>query len=371
MHEFWNIISTLTEKGVLDNQLEELWENCHKTGVSCSKSDKEKIFFKIIHNRESNRIFISRKFQLSKITAAASVIILAASLTLYLLSSTNHHKNDETKPKSIYSSDIPPGGNKAILTLSDGEIIILDSIKNGYLAQQGNTRIMKLDNGILEYNILPDKKEKVVLNTIQTPRGGEYSVLLPDGTNVLLNAESKIIFPTCFIGKARIVEFIGEAYFEVAPDVNSPFIVKTGDVEIKVLGTHFNINHYVDEKDIKVTLIEGSVKVRSANMNAETTLTPGEQAIINQSDGLRIAKADINEVLAWRNGKFQFNNSDIHSLMRQISRWYNIKVVFGDSIPEVHFGGSISRNSNLSQVLNMLEISGVRFKIEDNTIFIK
>jgi len=370
LHEFWHTMSELAENGAIDKQLEALWKYYSETQIQYISTDKEKIFANILQKRRQPYHFVSRKTLRFRITAAASIILLVASVTFYLLSRTDQQHGNEIVQETHFNYDVPPGGNRAVLTLSGGEKIVLDTARNGYLAQQGNTKISKLDNGKLEYNVLLGDKDKVVTNTISTPRGGEYSVVLPDGTKVWLNADSKIKFPNIFTGNERKVEISGEVYFEVAHNAKMPFIVKTGEVEVRVLGTHFNINAYKDEGSMKVTLLEGSVQVISAYSSAVTTLKPGQQAQLTEGSELKVSTIDVEEVVAWKNGEFQFNETDISTLMRQIARWYDIEVVFANKAPSLRFGGSISRKSNLSQVLKILEISGVKISIEEKKIIV-
>ena len=266
-------------------------------------------------------------------------------------------------------NDILPGGNRAVLTLDDGSQIVLDNAHNGTLAQQGNAEIVKLDDGKLAYDIVSNEKSQIISNKITTPRGGQYFVSLPDGTNVWLNATSSIKFPATFTGNKRNVEITGEVYFEVAFDANAPFIVKIGNAEVKVLGTHFNINAYEDENDVKVTLLEGKVMI-SSSLAPSVSLSPGQQASLSKTGDLEVAKIDPNDAITWKNGYFQFNQDDIQTVMRQISRWYDVEVEYESTIPKQLFAGEMQRNLTLSQVLNILEKSQVKFKIKDRKIIV-
>jgi len=305
--------------------------------------------------------------------AAAAVLLLLASGSYFFL----HHAHSKTELASIKKNtlinDIAPGGNKAILTLSNGKKIILDSLHNGVVTQQGNSKIVKLNNGKLEYQSEKSKMESAVqYNTVVTPRGGQYQLVLADGSKVWLNAASSIHFPTAFTGNERNVEITGEAYFEVAHNATMPFHVKVNNMDVEVLGTHFNINAYDDEGVMKTTLLEGSVKVSEGNESI--FITPGEQAEVgNSSDNIEVKKdVDLDEVVAWKNGKFIFNNSDLKSIMRQLERWYNIDVVYKSKIPDEEFIGIISRNVNISEILKMLETTGaVQFEIDGRKIIVK
>ena len=247
---------------------------------------------------------------------------------------------------------------------------MLDSAANGTLAQQGNTKVLKL-NGQIAYNKTGDMDAKPVYNTITTANGNQYQLILTDGSKVWLNAASSIRFPASFTGNERKVEITGEAYFEVAKNPNKPFKVefknKEGDKsEIEVLGTHFNVNAYPDEPAFKTTLLEGSVKI--INAHAVQMLTPGQQARLSRQ-GIELEKnADIEQVMAWKNGFFLFDNTDIYTLMRQVSRWYDVDVHFEGSIPGDGFSGKISRNVPLSKFLQVLEMNEVHVRTEGRKV---
>ena len=264
--------------------------------------------------------------------------------------------------------DVKPGGNKAILTLSDGSSIILDSAQNGSLTRQGNTKVLKINNGLLAYNADKSRPAEIIYNTLTTPRGGQYRVTLSDGTQVWLNAASSITFPTVFSGKERKVEVTGEVYFEVTKNAAMPFIVKkvNDDVRVRVLGTHFNVNAYDDESEMRITLLEGAVDV--AKGDNHSILKPGEQARIIREKMNVTDNADLDEVMAWKNGRFYFEEADIKTIMRQVEKWYNVEVKYEADI-KYSFVAEISRSENVSRLLNILELTRlVHFKIEGNKI---
>ncbi|WP_205509662.1 FecR family protein [Longitalea arenae] len=295
-------------------------------------------------------------------------------------------------------NDVLPGGNKAILQLSDGKTIVLDNAQNGLLAQQGSSNIIKQNDGELIYDRGDGNSGKpfatdhspLTYNTLATPAGGQFQLKLPDGTRVWLNAASSITYPTAFNGHERSVTITGEGYFEVAKDARRPFKVtiaknngtqKTSEVE--VLGTHFNINAYDDEAAVKTTLLEGKVKVVHGDWSvvngkkmvapaASAILTPGEQAQISH-EGLLTVKnhADLEEVVAWKNGEFLFQHADIGTLMRQVARWYDIEVEYPKGKPKDKFSGKIGRNVNLSQLLEILKYSEVRFELKGRTLIVQ
>ncbi|MEO9021462.1 MAG: FecR domain-containing protein [Ginsengibacter sp.] len=301
--------------------------------------------------------------------AAAAIIICMLSIGAYFLLKPEF-QSQISKAENIRmdKNDVTPGGNKAVLTLADGSTIILDSAQNGTITTQGNIKILKL-NGMLTYNNLSKKASPLLYNTISTPRGGQYQLILADGSKVWLNAASSLRFPASFEGKERKVELLGEAYFEVAKNASMPFKVKTNGMEVEVLGTHFNINSYDDESSIRTTLLEGRVKINKNNTSS--FLKPGQQAQVNKAGEIRIVNdADMEEAVAWKEGKFQFDRADIHAVMRQVARWYDVDVEYKGPVVS-HFGGTISRNVNLSQVLNMLHLTGeVKFEVKDKKVMV-
>jgi len=276
--------------------------------------------------------------------------------------------------KTTAKNDIAPGGNHALLTLSNGTTIVLDDAKNGKLVDQGNMKVVKLDSGMLAYYNNNKNDQTTVYNTISTPRGGQYQVKLPDGTLVWLNSASSLKFPTTFAGAKREVELSGEAYFEVVKNKAMPFkvaiVTPSGDGgEVTVLGTHFNINAYNDETSINTTLLEGSVKFTAGFV--EKLLHPGQQSVFNtSSQTVKVQSVDVHQVIAWKDGFFEFDNTDLATIMRQLSRWYDVDISYQTINNKGLFGGGISRKLNLSEVLHLLETNGVQFKIEDRKVIV-
>jgi transmembrane sensor len=266
-----------------------------------------------------------------------------------------------------FRNDLPPGGNKAVLMLADGSSIVLDSARIGVLTHQSGAKILKLNSGQLVYNnLIHEKPTSLAYNTLVTPRGGQYEVVLPDGSKVWLNAASSLRYPTSFTGKDREVELKGEAYFEVAKNEEKPFRVRVNDIAVSVLGTSFNIMAYPDEPVVKTTLEEGTVKVLRGSKGI--ILYPGQQARAENNELKLVRGVDMEEVIAWKNGLFKFNGADIEAVMRQIGRWYNVDIVYQGAKTTNDFSGIISRNTNISNVLKILEYSGVHFRIENNTV---
>lgn len=310
------------------------------------------------------------KLRWFRLSAAAVVIFMLFGAAFHLL-----HQKNETAPlaKNVDirpEKDIPPGHNNAVLTLDNGASILLDTAANGTLARQGNSKVLKL-NGRVAYNKTGDMNAKPVYNTITTANGNQYQLILTDGTKVWLNAASSIRFPTAFSGKERRVKITGEVYFEVAHDRTKPFKVEFSNAsgkkgEVEVLGTHFDVNAYPDEKDIKTTLLEGSVRIRQSD-NTQM-LSPGQQAII-RSDAIILRKdVDVAQVTAWKDGYFLFNNTDIQTIMRQVARWYDADVTFEGKIPADGFTGKISRNVPLSKFVKVLELNDLKVKTEGRKV---
>ena len=308
-------------------------------------------------------------FQWSISVAAAIIIIAAAGLFFY-----SPNKNAEQPAKLTIKKDIAPGGNKAILTLSNGKKISLTDASNGQLAENSGIRITKTADGQLIYTVLGESRDlNPKHNTIETPKGGQYQVILPDGSKVWLNAASSLRYPVSFepLSK-RQVELSGEAYFEVAKDKTRPFLVSTNGQEVEVLGTHFNINGYADEPSVKTTLLEGSIKVLNRISDNSQLLQPGQQSTIT-GNTTTVSDVDIQEVIAWKNGHFRFDDENLEGIMRKISRWYDIDVVWQDpSAKNERFAAVTSRFNNVSKLLRMLEQTGdVKFEIEGRKIRIK
>lgn len=302
--------------------------------------------------------------------AVAAVVLIVVSATLYFYINPGRTNQHISLTAQHQGNDVGPGGNKAVLILADGSEISLTDVENGQLASQSGITITKTKDGELVYEIAKGKAAGAAeYNTISTPAGGQYQVNLPDGSKVWLNAMSSLKYPTVLNGTERKVTLSGEAYFEVAKNAAKPFIVSTNRAgkaqHVKVLGTHFNVNSYLNEEVTKTTLLEGSVKVVSGAL--AKTLKPGQQSIL----GSNLQVFDVDPTLAtdWKNGNFYFNDENIESIMRKLSRWYDIDVVYSGNIPNINFGGEISRSKKLSEVLKVLETTRtIHFKIEGRRV---
>ncbi|HEY0670050.1 MAG TPA: FecR domain-containing protein [Sphingobacteriaceae bacterium] len=298
--------------------------------------------------------------------SAAAILLIVLSAGLYFYGRQNNTEQQYTKNQII------PGGNKAILTLSDGRKISLTEASNGEIAEQSGIKILKTADGQLIYTAVNTTGDnRVSFNTIETPKGGQYQVMLPDSTKVWLNASSSLKFPASFSNlKERRVEMRGEAYFEVKHNEHKPFRVIAGNQQVEVLGTHFNIMSYREEGEIRTTLLEGAVKLSSNRQLA--VLKPGQQGFIsNGSEKYTIDYVDVSAVTAWKDGLFYFDNTDLRSLMGQISRWYDVEVVFQPGVNEDKFSGKIERSSDLATVLKVLEVGGVHFKVDGRKLIVQ
>ncbi|MBO9204182.1 MULTISPECIES: FecR family protein [Niastella] len=301
---------------------------------------------------------------------AAAACLLAVGITGYVLLNKKSTTVPVAATSNPYKNDVQPGGQKAMLTLADGKQIVLDSAGNGLLAQQGNAQVVKEGAG-LKYQSAGSGRSDVTYNTLSTPRGGEYKLILPDGSKVWLNSASTLRYPTAFTGSTREVALEGEGYFEVTKLAAKPFRVITKTQFIEVLGTHFNVNAYSDEAATKTTLLEGKVKVMNDERSA--ILKPGEQASVSQSSQksqpITVQTVDVEETVAWTNGQFIFREQRIESIMKQISRWYNVEVAFAGKPTQEGFTATIPRSVPVSKVLRYLELTTlVHFKIDGNRI---
>jgi transmembrane sensor len=303
---------------------------------------------------------VRRMVSLKRGMAVAAVFLLAVTGVWLLV------KQRPAPPAGIVKKDVGPGGNKATLTLANGTTIQLDTVQRGAITRQGNSRVLKMDDGRLAYEPVTKKTESPVYNTLSTPRGGQYQLTLPDGSRVWLNAASSITYPTAFTNaEQRNVKITGEVYIDVVHGVNRPFRVEAGGQLIEVLGTAFNVNAYADEPVVSTTLVEGKIKVSRGKVSR--MLSPGQQVQSRQAQGegaLEMAAGvDVDQVLAWKNGAFSFRNADLPTVMRQLARWYDIEVEYTGAIPAGTFDGEIGRGLTLNQVLQGLAQARINYTI--------
>lgn len=298
----------------------------------------------------------TRRMPLATRWVAAAVITGMVALGAYLLVK----QNGRPEAAPAYAADIPPGKSQAVLVLADGGTVTLDSTGNRTL-QQGSAAVTQA-NGQLQYTAQNKPEGGLAYNELKTPRGGHFRLQLSDGTTVWMNAGSSLKYPAAFAGTERAVELSGEAYFEVAKNAASPFHVTAGGIKILVLGTHFNIKAYADEQTINTTLLQGAVKV--TGRKGSSTLRPGEQAHVGADGVLSVTRVNTSDVMAWKNGLFVFKTADIQTVMREISRWYDVDVVY-EGVPTAReFAGKISRSYTLQEVLSVLQASDVHFRLD-------
>ncbi|HMR17653.1 MAG TPA: DUF4974 domain-containing protein [Sphingobacterium sp.] len=331
-------------------------------------SDMNRAKRKIWHAISSERPAVKpQRYLYRKIVAAAS-ILLAFGIAFYSL-----HDNTATVQQNVVSSQetVKPGGNNAYLTLAGGERINLSDVEDGMLSEQAGIKILKKSNGELVYEISdsPALHEGYIgTNIIETPIGGQYQVLLPDGTKVWLNSSSSLEYPIQFTHRERKVALTGEAYFEVNTDNDRPFRVVSAAQMVEVLGTKFNINTYDDEPVVRTTLLEGSVRVSSEQDSK--ILRPGEQAAVT-GQNIKVKIVDTEQFIGWYKGDFVFDGAELRNIMRQISRWYGVDVIYQNDIGNIKFGGSISRSKDIQEVLKVLSMTkGVNFKLEGRRVLV-
>lgn len=352
--EEWDHVFTQDAKVLLNN------ENQLPLRSEISRLNTRHRLLNSIHAHEK-----TQKIKTFKLTWKGLSIAAAASVLIFFGWWLFSPKNSLSENSQIvYQSDVAPGKSGARLRLASGEVIRLDGSKSGLVV--GNKQISYADGTELE-SLAESSAENIY--TAWTDKGNMYMLTLPDGTKVWLNAGSQLNFPAKFTGKRRLVSLKGEAFFKVAKNKSLPFIVESKGQQVEVLGTEFNINSYSDELATKTTLVEGSVSISSAN--SKFILKPGQQASLNTKGSLAVSDADTTLATAWKNNKFIFEDNDIQSVMRMISRWYDVEVVYATALPEVTFGGKVSRFQNVSGVLRVLErTGGVHFKIEGKKIYV-
>ncbi len=306
--------------------------------------------------------------------SAAAMLILSLSISFFLFRSPGGKQSSDVATADIDTIKIIQDHNKAELTLADGSTIALDAMVEGNISNQQGVKVIKIDSAILSYNKDNAKKygQLPVFNTITVPVGGQYQLILADGSHIWLNSASSLKFPVAFIEKNRKVELKGEAYFEIAKDASKPFIVETGNMQVQVLGTHFNVMAYPEEAGIETTLLEGSVKLLTNSH--QTFINPGEKGTLSNGNAVSFSvnKANIEEVIAWKEGRFRFDEMNIKPIMRQISRWYDVDIVYEGDLSGVSLSGSVPRKEKVTQLLRALEMSGrIKFELKGNQILVK
>lgn len=362
-------LALMPRNTALIKQLEkEYWDEMKAAGASLTEHEIEWLMLNVPGKKEKTPL---RYLWWQRIAIAASILLALTTTAYFLFFNKGKPENATVKTEGLAKDVKAPQTNRAMIALANGQIVYLDSVSNGQLAVQGNMTLVKLPNGEITYQKTKgDVAEAPQYNTLVNPRGSKVvDMVLSDGSHIWLNAGSSLTFPVVFTGKERKVSISGEAYFEVAHDASRPFLVNKDGMQVQVLGTHFNINAYDDEKEWKVTLLEGRVNVgKGADIKI---LHPGQQACvataINVMDGV-----DVNEAIAWKNGYFSFTKADIQTVMRQLSRWYDIQPVFEGNGSNRQFSGEIDKKLTLAQVLEGLRLAKVNYKLENgNKVIIK
>ncbi|WP_316745192.1 FecR family protein [Pedobacter antarcticus] len=298
----------------------------------------------------------------------AAILVLVGGLSL-LYSRINQnpgHLTVSRKSLAVQKKEIIPHSAQSYLTLSDGSSVVLDDAPVGKLAMQDGYEIVKVKEGLIAYRNIAGKRtdhQGYNTNVLTTGKGIQYQVSLADGTNVWINAASSLKYPTSFTGSERQVELTGEGYFEVFRNVSKPFVVHTGRQNVEVLGTHFNINSYADEPAVRTTLLEGKVKVVELKTNSSAILLPGEQSVLADNTKFKVAQVNAGNTVAWKNGLFQFEDSDIQTIMRQLSRWYNVEFEIEGKVPDVKLWGEVHRNASFEKAMEVLVFFGIEYKV--------
>ncbi len=368
-HELFDWVVKKGSEQPIKEHIEKLVSD-YKANDIVPSVDWEQLYQRIVEESNTRSIEpVVRKMVWTGWAAAAAVILLLG-VGFYLIPIQKEQKELAKIPPQKTNDIAAPNTVNAVLTLSNGQKIILDSTGNGTVAMQGSVNVVKTADGQIVYN---GTSNEIAYNILSNPRGSKVtSLTLGDGSKVWLNAASSLKYPTAFAGKERKVEITGEAYFEVAHNPAMPFSVSKGGTSVQVLGTHFNVNAYNDEALLNVTLLEGSVRVTTANRHLPTLIKPGQQARVDKFGDIQLANAvDEEEVMAWKNGLFSYKEAGIECIMRQVSRWYNVDVVFEKPVQQ-KFYAEVSRNTSITTLLKMLEATkAVHFKIEGKTIIVK
>ncbi|TWF41369.1 FecR family protein [Chitinophaga polysaccharea] len=366
--EYVALLEQYGEAEVLGNMLDDSWATA-RDGGTFTGSDKVALAHRIISAAPPERLADTRVHLLRRWLAVAAVLLLLA------LVGWQYYVYTHRAAPILAVTDIAPGNNGAILTLGDGSQVVLDSLSDGIVAkQQGINAVISKGQLAYEATMAGQRDGEAVYNKMSTPRGKQFQLILPDGTKVWLNAATAIRYPTAFAGNERSVEVSGEAYFEVAPDKSKPFRVHFISAEgrrqgtVQALGTSFNVCAYQDDPAARITLLDGKVLVTPSQGDSKgAILVPGQQAALMNSQlaNMKVQTADTSRVMAWKNGMLNLHNMALAEVMKQISRWYNIDVVYEGNIPDITFWGEISRSEHLSTVLGFMEESGIKFSIGD------
>ncbi|WP_316814764.1 FecR family protein [Pedobacter nyackensis] len=373
--EFDQLLQDKQAEQELKMYWDQLWTDTTAEDKSALQIRNEEEILQVIlsHERDVRSIPVNKKPAGYKYLVAAACILMVMASGLFFF----NHKTAMSPNERTVAHAIVPGKNSATLTLANGKKIVLSDMANGELAKEAGVKISKSADGQIVYEVIGTDGNSNQLNTLSTSNGETYRIRLPDQSEVWLNAASTIKYPVSFAKHVtRKIELTGEAYFEIARDKKHPFIVETMEQRIEVLGTHFNVNAYANENNVKTTLIEGSVKVQRFNSNQkmlgteQAILKPGEQSLLS-ADELNVRQADVEEAIAWKMGFFKFRDENIQSIMRKVSRWYDVEVIYKGEIPQSGLEGTVSRYQDITQLLDMLQSTGlVKFSIIKNKIIV-
>ncbi|NML41513.1 DUF4974 domain-containing protein [Chitinophaga sp. G-6-1-13] len=364
LEELKTFLGSDDQDAQLEWMIEEAWVQSAETDQQVFDTQSDAMLARILSANTTKRPLAKTFYRSYRAAAAILLLVLAGATVLWI-----RQRKKPTLAATAQHKIFLPGSDKAILTLANGQNIELDSNMNGQVAQQGPVSLQTNAGRLTYKSPSAPANTTVSWNTLRTPKGGQYSLVLPDGSRVWLNAASSLQYPTNFTGPTRQVTLNGEAYFEIQPNAAQPFFVNTGETAVAVLGTSFNIMAYNNENNIRTTLLQGSVKV--SRQSAHHLLKPGQQSLINGNGTMEIIDhADTDLAVAWKNGLISFRSADIRTIMRQVERWYNIEVVFKGDVPTRTFTGDIPRTADLSALLRLLEISKIHFKLEAEKLIV-
>ncbi|NGM66765.1 FecR family protein [Sphingobacterium sp. SGR-19] len=343
----------------------ELQKRISETNESDLRTVKEELWERIVDERPE----ITKRRIAWRVWASVAAVLLVGFFVIYQSQETQHTYKTPEEKIVAHPQHVMPGGNKAILTMGDGKQFVLTDEDEGVIEEGDGFVIRKQEDGLVSFEIIDHPNHVASINnTIETPKGGIYQVVLPDGSKAWLNSASSISFPSNFSKEERKVSIKGEVYFEVQRDVSRPFRVEASRQQVEVLGTKFNINAYADEPYIRTSLLEGSVSVKGAER--EHVLKPGFEMITNKNGKDRIAKADIEAIMAWKEGVFQFDRVELGVLMRQLARWYDVEVIYTGAYPKDEFVGKIKRNEDIQKVLDILTYGNIDVSLEGRKLMV-
>jgi len=363
--EFTNLFNEHSSADFFESLLDDQWMSINEDDLKLVEFAGQTALLDRIKN-QIHSVSKPKKISLLRIVAAAAIVLCILSIGIYLTKYFN-------KPEEIYfANDVAPGKNGATLTLGNGKKIAINDALSGDIANEAGVKIFKNEKGQLIYQVIETQNSALTFNTLTTTRGEQTEVLLPDGTLVFLNSQSSLNFPTNFKGaKERKVTLTGEGYFEVTKNKLQPFIVASNQQLVKVLGTTFNINAYTDEPHTATTLLEGSVNITNTNNQRSATLSPGQQATLSTNQ-LEIKTVETDDVVAWKNGYFMFNNETLSTILNRVSKWYDVDVIYkDDAMKNKTFFGSISRYKNISELLKIIQKTDVAtFEIKGRQVIV-